>query len=64
MINTDTLSISSELLSLVSEIDEFKGAWRALGSLAPERLSALKQVRQPRCADTGIFIPRSIQSHR
>lgn len=44
MINTDTLSISLELLSLVAEIDEFKGAWRALGSLAPERLSALKHV--------------------
>jgi len=44
MINTDTLSISPEILSLVSEIDEFKGAWRALGSLAPDRLSALKQV--------------------
>lgn len=44
MINTDTLTISPELLALVAEVDEFKGAWRALGSLAPERLSALKQV--------------------
>ncbi|WP_292469160.1 hypothetical protein [Mesorhizobium sp.] len=26
------------------EIDEFKGAWRALGTLAPERLSALRRV--------------------
>lgn len=32
------------MLSLVSEIDEFKGAWRALGTLAPERLSALRRV--------------------
>lgn len=30
--------------SLISEIDEFKGAWRALGTLAPERLSALRRV--------------------
>jgi Fic family protein len=29
---------------LLSEIDEFKGAWRALGTLAPERLSALRRV--------------------
>jgi Fic family protein len=28
----------------LSEIDEFKGAWRALGTLAPERLLALRRV--------------------
>jgi hypothetical protein len=27
-----------------SEVDEFKGAWRVLGTLAPERLSALRRV--------------------
>jgi Fic family protein len=40
----DTLEITPEILILVSEIDEFKGAWRALGTLAPERLSALRRV--------------------
>lgn len=30
--------------ALVAEIDEFKGAWRALDTLAPERLSALRRV--------------------
>jgi len=44
MINTATIIITSELLALVAEIDEFKGAWRALGTLAPERLSALRRV--------------------
>jgi Fic family protein len=44
MIRTDTIQISPEVLSLIAEIDEFKGAWRALGSLAPERLSALRRV--------------------
>ena len=29
---------------LLSELDEFKGAWRALGTLAPERLMALRRV--------------------
>ncbi|MET0107872.1 MAG: DUF977 family protein [Candidatus Thiodiazotropha sp.] len=43
-LNTDTLNITREVLSLVAELDEFKGAWRALGKLAPERLSALRQV--------------------
>lgn len=41
---TDTLTITPEILALIAEIDEFKGAWRALGTLAPERLSALRRV--------------------
>ncbi|MDR0239055.1 MAG: Fic family protein [Deltaproteobacteria bacterium] len=44
MINTDTLSITPELLALIAKIDEFKGAWKALGTLAPERLSALRRI--------------------
>lgn len=43
-LNTDTLHITPEVLSFISELDEFKGAWRALGTLAPERLSALRRV--------------------
>ena len=41
---TETIQITSELLALISEVDEFKGAWRALGTLAPERLKALRHV--------------------
>jgi Fic family protein len=44
MLNTDTPQITPELLALIAEIDEFKGAWRALGVLAPERLRALRRV--------------------
>lgn len=44
MIRTDTLQITPEILNLIAELDEFKGAWRALGSLAPDRLSALRRV--------------------
>ena len=44
MLQTSSLQITPEMLSLVAEIDEFKGAWRALGTLAPERLSALRRV--------------------
>ncbi len=44
MLNTDTIHITPEILALIAEIDEFKGAWRALGTLAPERLKALRHV--------------------
>jgi Fic family protein len=44
MIQTNTIVVTSEILKLISEIDEFKGAWRALGTLAPERLLALRRV--------------------
>jgi Fic family protein len=44
MFNTDTLTITSKVLTRISEIDEFKGAWQALGTLAPERLAALRRV--------------------
>ena len=44
MIRSDTLQIAPEILSLIARIDEFKGAWRALGALAPDRLSALRRV--------------------
>lgn len=44
MLRADTLQISSEILGLIARIDEFKGAWRALGTLAPDRLSALRRV--------------------
>jgi Fic family protein len=44
MIDASTIQITPEILVLIAEIDEFKGAWRALGSLAPDRLSALRRV--------------------
>lgn len=43
-LNTGSLIITAEILSLIAETDEFKGAWRALGNLAPEQLTALKKV--------------------
>lgn len=38
------LILTPDLLRLVGEIDEFKGAWRALGNLAPDRLATLRRV--------------------
>ncbi|MBL4681789.1 MAG: Fic family protein [Pseudomonadales bacterium] len=42
--NLDSLSITEGVLAAIAELDEFKGAWRALSTLAPERLTALRQV--------------------
>jgi Fic family protein len=39
-----SLRITPEVLSLIAEVDEFKGAWRAIGRIAPERLSGLRRV--------------------
>lgn len=44
MLRPDSLLITPEILKLIARIDEFKGAWRALGTLAPDRLSALRRV--------------------
>ena len=44
MLHSNALQITPEILILIARIDEFKGAWRALGTLAPERLSALRRV--------------------
>jgi Fic family protein len=38
------LVLTSDVLRLVGEIDEFKGAWMALGNLAPDRLATLRRV--------------------
>lgn len=44
MVNLSSLDITPEILSLIAEIDEFKGAWRALGQVAPEQLTSLRRV--------------------
>jgi Fic family protein len=44
MFHTDNITISQDSLALIAELDEFKGAWRTLASLAPERLGVLRRV--------------------
>ncbi len=41
---TETLKVTHAILALISELDEFKGAWQAIGRIAPERLSNLRHV--------------------
>ena len=36
-LSTSSLRITNQILALIAEIDEFKGAWRAIGRIAPER---------------------------
>jgi Fic family protein len=40
----DSLRITPEMLNLISEVDEFKGVWKEMRRLTPERLSILKHV--------------------
>ncbi len=44
MLSADSLRITPEILGQIARIDEFKGAWRSLATLAPDRLSALRRV--------------------
>ncbi|MGI4790661.1 MAG: Fic family protein [Janthinobacterium lividum] len=39
-----SLHITPEALRLISDLDQFKGAWRAFRALAPERLAALRRI--------------------
>ena len=55
------INITKDILRLVAELDEFKGEWKALGNLAPDRLKALKKLQQrksrysSRCIQGRIF---------
>ena len=44
MLKTHNILITPEILAMLSMLDEFKGSWRALGMLAPDRLLALRRV--------------------
>lgn len=43
-IHTGSLKITREILTLIAEIDEFKGAWLAIGQISSERLTALHRI--------------------
>ena len=44
MLENVDIKINNQMLSIISEIDEFKGSWKLLGKMAPEKLRALKKV--------------------
>jgi Fic family protein len=39
-----SLHITQKILNIISELDEFKGAWAAVGRIAPDRLRNLRRV--------------------
>ena len=43
-VDPNSLVITPQILKAISEVDEFKGAWKLLSKLTPERLKALKKV--------------------
>lgn len=59
-----SLQITPEILNLIAEIDEFKGAWRALGNLAPEALLRLQKVATIESIASSTRIEGSILSDR
>lgn len=64
MILLDTLQITPEILRLIAELDEFKGAWKALRSLAPDRLSGLRRVATIESVGSSTRIEGSTLSDR
>lgn len=44
MINANDFQITSQMLTIIAEIDEFKGEWKALGKVSPDILNSLKKV--------------------
>ena len=44
MLENFDIKINNQMLTIISEIDEFKGSWKLLGQMAPEKLQALKKV--------------------
>ncbi len=63
MLNTSTLIITHEFLNIIAAFDEFKGAWKkAVGNIAPERLSALRRVATIESAGSSTRIEGSFLS--
>lgn len=44
MLENLDIKINNQMLTIISEIDEFKGYWKLLGRMAPEKFKALKKV--------------------
>lgn len=43
-IHSDSLAITPAILKIIAEIDEFKGAWTAIGRISPDRLDAMRRI--------------------
>ena len=63
MLKTDSIQITPEILSVIAKIDEFKGAWRALGTLAPDRPGATR-LKAPSLRPSSPGLRAMTPSHR
>src|SRR5271156_6828375 len=44
MVQINNITITPVILKLIADIDEFKGRWKVIENLAPERLSSLRRI--------------------
>lgn len=44
MIKEQDIKITNQMLTIISELDEFKGSWKLLDKMAPEKLKLLKKI--------------------
>ena len=44
MVKESDIKIPNQMLTIISELDEFKGSWKLLWQMMPERLKTLKKV--------------------
>jgi Fic family protein len=44
MVEINNIVITPEILKLIGEIDEFKGRWKVIETLAPEKLTSLRRI--------------------
>ena len=42
--NIKNITITPEILKLIADIDEFKGRWKVIETLAPEKLTSLRRI--------------------
>jgi hypothetical protein len=38
------ITITAEILKVIADIDEFKGRWKVIETLAPEKLTSLRRI--------------------
>lgn len=63
-IRSTSLFITQDILNLISEIDEFKGAWKSLGQLAPDQLATLKKIATIESIGSSTRIEGSVLSDK
>ena len=44
MSDIKNITITPEILKLIADIDEFKGRWKVIETLAPEKLTTLRRI--------------------